>query len=315
MSSSTSSSEPAGAVTASRPRAALRVVGTIVVLVAAAGLTAFVMRRANVALKPWNFDTATIVFVGTSHTANGIVPVASGPPVGVVSFPGLDHQLANAVMAQHEDRWPRLSVAVLEVDEFTLFTDMTRTDREAPLELLARLDLAIGDLPPAADRGLAWRSRMWLAGKGTSVLDPSLRFTARRLFFTAPPVREQRALTAAAGVARVAYLRGIAVGRIADNIDALVRLSRRLTGRGVHIVLMSYPQHYYYRAARPPEWNVIIDQATRTVMGAVPDVERWDYRTDSAFVDGDFANVDHLSAAGAEKLSTRVVQLLSERRP
>jgi hypothetical protein len=305
MSSSTSSSNGPSA----RRRAALRVAVRAIGALAVIGLGVNVLKRTNPALERWNVGQAETLFVGTSHTDSGIEPAAFDRPIGVVSFPALDHRLAEAVITRHEDRWPRLKYAVIEIDEFTLFTDATQTNGEDPLELLTKLDLSIGDLPPAADRGSLWRALTLLSGNGTTALHPSLRFTARRLFYDAPP-SERRPLQRSAGWLRVGFLSRISVGRPADNIDALVRLSRRLATRGIRVALMTYPQHEYYRAARPPAWDATIAEAVQAVRKSVPDVEYWDFRSQSGFSDEDFFNVDHLSDAGAFKLSSLVARRL-----
>lgn len=314
MNSSTSSSDVTGHADPALRRAAwgsvATVAGLVVVVLTGAGL----LQRSNASLKPWNMGGAEILFVGTSHAGSGVDPNAFKRPVGVMSFRGLDHQLADAVLATNEQRWPRMSIAVIEVDEFTLLTDMTQTGREAPLELLARLDLSIGELPASADRGALWRARMWGSGNGSSALYPRMRWTAKRLFYDPEPAREAHPVTAEAGRLRVEYVHRISEGRVEDNIRALVTSVRRLRSRGVRVVLMSYPEHQYYRAARPRAWDEAVAQAVTAVRTADGPVDYWDFRSDPSFADADFANIDHLSAEGASRLSAILASRLGESR-
>jgi hypothetical protein len=306
MTSSIFSSDRLRRLRGQPPRVVVAWLARAAAVVAVLWVCIVILDRTNPAIAAWNTDSAEILFVGSSHTATGIDPAAFDGSAGVVSFPGLDHRLSAAAIGRHLDRWPRLGRAFLEVDEFTLLTDMSGTMGDNPLEVLARLDLSLWDLPPAPERGVWWRARMLLAGKGTGALDPSVRFNTERVFYGSAPDESARTLTASAGVARMNYLKRIAAGDVDDNVRALVELTRLLAARRVEVTLLSYPQHRFYREARPAEWDRRIEQVVRAVQGVNGAVGYWDLRGDAAFADADFQNVDHLGDAGARKLSAMI---------
>jgi hypothetical protein len=313
MTSSIFSSDSWSRARAVPGRAVFKWLGYAIAGAATMALCVNILERSNPATQPWNGSAAEILFVGTSHAANGIDASVFGGTAGVVSFRGLDHRLAAATIARHAERWPRLLYALLEVDEFTLLTDMTQTSRDNPLELLAGLDLPLTALPPAPDRRAWWMSRLVLSGKGTAALDSSLRLTTQRLFYDRRKASRAvpLALTPAAGNNRVRFLERVATGQVADNVRALADLTQLLTTRGVKVVLLSYPQHRHYREARRDQWDRHIAQAVTAVNAVLPEVPFWDYRADAGFDDADFTNVDHLNKSGAVKLSRIVANRLS----
>ncbi len=280
---------------------------------------------------------ARVLFIGSSHAEGALDPAVLPWPSAFLTAPGLDLALAEAAWTAHaadgpEGRWPRLERVVIELDEYTLFTDRVEQQRHDLSHLLARLDLDLLELPPGPH---PWRRRLdllknALRGRGFAALHPDRRpsfgklWTAWTWHREPPPTgggpvppeadpplpRRAPALDPEAGrvgIATVERLTRDAPGRRA----ALIRLTETLRRRGLEVVFVTYPSHPIYTEARPPAWDAAIAEAAEAACGGRPPCPRWLDLRRHPLPDAAFTNVTHLNPAGARRFTRHLVERLA----
>lgn len=280
---------------------------------------------------------ARVLFIGSSHAEGALDPAALPWPSAFLTAPGLDLALAEAAFAAHdaEGRWPKLERVVIELDEYTLFTDRVEQQRHDLSHLLAKLDLSLLELPPGPR---PWARRLdllksALRGRGFAALHPDRRPSFANLWTAwtwrreppptgggpIPPPETDPALPRApaaldpeggrVGVATVTRLTRDPPGRRA----ALVRLTETLRRRGLEVVFVSYPSHPIYTEARPPAWDAAIAEAADAACAGRPPCPRWLDLRRHPLPDAAFTNVTHLNPAGARRFTRHLVTELQRR--
>ncbi len=266
-------------------------------------------------------SSAQIVFVGTSHVTRGIA--VTSPSVVKIDMAALDLAVAQRAVEKRLTDWPKLRVAVIEVDEFSLFSDTVHSYERNLSELCGKLSLNALELPPQPNdlrRNYVAISGLW-SGRGYASLWERKRLTIQnvataRTAHTKKPI----APTAEGALARVAYARNNLFVRSASencehyNLPALLALIGTLEQREVEVRLIRFPTTAAYRDARPAVWQERIDEAVAEVTRNYPDVELWDYSCDHRFTDDDFDDVDHLGKAGARRFTDIVLTRIATQR-
>jgi hypothetical protein len=104
------------------------------------------------------------------------------------------------------------------------------------------------------------------------------------------------------------------------NLEALLRILRRLRERGVAVVLVRFPHHHTYWEVRPATWDAAHARALEAV-SKVPDLQGipyWDFERSPSYPDAEFRDGDHLNVRGAkrfaEMLNRRILELLDSKR-
>lgn len=285
-------------------------------------LAAAALQRAHFSPPLWKTERARVLFVGSSHVGNGIALATSdyGPEVAVLHYPGMDALMALSAYRRHKVRWPALAVAVLELDEFVLLSDIERFRRSDISSFVTRLGLEVWDLPDFSgdpDR-LWWRLENLLTGRGTLLMQPDFRLSTaavlRRVHgtsevFAVPPTPAAPAVPfvfdPAKARARVEFLERLERTNVEDNVDAFVELVRLLSRDGVQVVFLTVPTHGLYTMARPPKWDELLRRVASEAEAAVGEpISWWQLRTDARFEDEAlYQNLDHLNREGAAKLA------------
>ncbi|MBI2378462.1 MAG: hypothetical protein HYV07_30970 [Deltaproteobacteria bacterium] len=270
-------------------------------------------------------EDTQLLFVGTSHVGDGIAYTRMPWPTAMLAHAGADQRLLTKAFLEHRERWPRLRVAVVEVDEVSLVGDRFWTQRFDLSATCGELDLDAHQLPSsrAEPVRLAWVAWNLARGRGFSALHASRRLTletVRRLLASPRgPWRPEKSSpnqvsTSSISVARtregLARLERDAVEPSA-NVRALGELVAALEASGVRVVLLSLPQHPAYLGLRPERFV----RATRAALDEVRKVSRteptvWDDRGMS-LTDEDFTNATHLSSLGAARYASLLSRRLS----
>ncbi len=318
MSSSTSSSESRAA--RARWIAVLSLSMAVVVAAAARILP-------DLAVDPdWNRGAAEVLFVGSSHVHAGIRADDLAAPVGVVSFAGLNAELARTVVREHEALWPKLRTLVIEVDEFTLLTDTIAGIRGDLTHLCDRLGLSFWDLPVASP---IEHARAAIDGCAWSAAGPSHRLSLPRLrsrlvgggaLFEPPRPKRSWADSGIALSERNAEKRARFLEELSAaapdaaqrNHEAIAALVRFAEARGWQVALISLPKHAFYRRHRPEDWDAAIAAAVDTARRAAANaVAHWNLSADPRFGDDAFEDQDHLNPTGAASLAPVLDALLA----
>ncbi|MEM7262513.1 MAG: hypothetical protein AAF488_11025, partial [Planctomycetota bacterium] len=270
-----------------------------------------------------------VLAIGTSHLTRALDPQAFPQEVVKIDRAALDLAVAEAVVREHQARWPSLEAVVIEVDEFSLFSDTVQAYSGDLSELCGRFGVNAIQLP-ARDltslRDYRRLSSLW-RGEGFASLWERNRLTIRNVV-DLPDVAPSHTNSPSSGSLdaarrRVAYaqhvlFRGGAEKRFREaNLPALLALVRHFEERGAAVHLVRFPLSSAYREVRPAEWDPWIEEAIRTVRAAHPEVQLWDDREGNAiapnrtelFTDEDFEDVDHLTREAAR----RWTQLLAHR--
>lgn len=274
----------------------------------------------------WNRGRAEVLFVGSSHLQAGIHTAKLAPAVGVVSFAGLNVELAESVVRKHHALWPELRTLVLEVDEFTLLTDTVAGIRGDLTHLCDRLGLSFWDLPAASPLEQARRAMDGCSWAGAG---PRHRLSLPRLrgrlvggggFFEPPQPKRSWADSGIALSERnadkrarfVEELAAAAPGAAARNRAATAALARFASERGWEVALVSLPKHRLYRRHRHAAWDAAIEAAIDAARQAgSADIAYWDLQADPCFEDDAFEDQDHLNATGAASLAPLLDALLA----
>ncbi len=277
----------------------------------------------------WGDARVRVLFLGSSHVDGGITPARMPVPAARITHAGAEIDLLARAYLSHRDRWPRLQVVLIEVDEVTLLGDRAWNHRFDLTPLAGDLDLDPWELPRKDDPipRAVWIVRNLLRGRGLAGLDPSRRFTLanleRRLQPTpdewiqdrSPPPAPARTSTLSRSLSErgVEYLRQTA----ADprfNVAALIELTRALRARGIDVILLTLPDHRFYRAVRPEAWQRLVESTVESVRAAAGEpIPHWDYRADDRFSDDDFNNATHLDPRGAARFTDLIAERLASR--
>ncbi len=285
-------------------------------------VTAAALQRAHFSPPLWKTERARVLFIGSSHVGNGIalaIP-AYGPEVAVLHYPGMDSVLALSAYRRHKERWPALAVAVLELDEFVLLSDIEKSRKADMSSLATRLGLEAWDLPnfPEEPVRLLWRLRNLLMGRGLLLMQPDLRLSTPAVLRRVHGTSEVFAVSSSAvvpsfpvvfdpskGRARVEFIERLKRTNVQDNIDAFLELVSLLYRCGVQVVFLTVPTHASYTTVRPPEWDVLLQRVAAEAEAAVGEpIPWWQMRTNAGFEDEAlYQNLDHLNREGAAKLA------------
>ena len=229
----------------------------------------------------------------------------------------MDAALASAAYLRNAERWPALSVVVLELDEFVLQSDMERSRQLDMSSFATRLGLDVWDLPSFGrePERLWWRLQNLLSGRGTLLTQPDFRYSlpavlqrnhrTKEVFASVSPAPAPVVFDRSKGAARVKFIEGLKRANIDDNVQAFAGLVRELRRRGIRVVFLTVPTHEAYTVLRPPEWDELLrraaDQAQKAAGGEIP---WWQLRSDPRFADEVlFQNLDHLNREGARELA------------
>ncbi|MEM7233969.1 MAG: SGNH/GDSL hydrolase family protein [Planctomycetota bacterium] len=278
----------------------------------------------------WSDARARVLFLGTSHTAT--LPAGKMPwPSAKIAFPALDVDVASAAVEEHRDLWPELELAVIEIDEFSLFSDTVASQVEDLSSLCGRMELSAWALPLRPDdpllsyqaflnlfygRGvpaLYHRHRLRLqnvvrvlpAAMGTAYAESTSSVKSASSTTTKSEQRAPLTEDTAKGriqIARHRYFRHAEEANSKRNAEALASLVTSLRQEGVSVVFLTLPTHSSYSDERPSKWDDWIDAAIASVCDRCGHVPYLDLRDDSRFVDEDFKDPDHLNARGARRL-------------
>lgn len=274
----------------------------------------------------WGGEQTQTLFVGTSHFDGAVAYRRLPMPSGLLFLAGADQQLLSTSLLKHLEHWPALKCAVLELDEMTLLSDRAWQHRKDLSVLASELDLDAWELPSRGDapRRMATFALGLLRGRGWAALSPSKRLTLTNLEAalttrpgpwvpdTSPPPPVVKTSTLSVELSR----RGVEFleREGADprwNLEALVEAAQALKQRGVRVILLTTPNHRYYRELRPAKWDALIAEGVRRVNEAAGPVPHWDYRSDPGFGDEDFNNATHLHAASAVRFTEGLAGRLS----
>jgi hypothetical protein len=280
------------------------------------------------ALPSWYWGNARteVLFVGTSHVLDDIRPARMPWPTGRLWAAGADQSLLTTALLRHRAFWPALKVVVIEVDEMTLLSDRVWTERSDLSRITGGLDLDAWELP-LRDRGrIPWLALNLIKGTGWSAMDSQRRLTVDNFWGVSlgspaawspdrsppPPLARTSTLSVALSLSGIAQLRKDTAPDTAYNVASLIELVRTLRAEGLAVILLSTPNHGYYRGVRPKEWaNAVHDAVDRVRAEMKEELPYWDDRADPSFVDDDFNNATHLSEPGAARYTDMLAERLS----
>ncbi len=212
----------------------------------------------------WRANDASVLCIGTSRARDGIRLSAFPWPTGKMTLPALDHATSAAALTAHQQLWPQLSLVLIEVDEFSLFSDSVRTHWSNFSELCGPLDLSALATPRRPGDTVRDLRRILnlLSGNGVPALHHQKRLTVENVS-PRPQARKPRRfdgarwrLNRSTARHRIRHARsdvffGSAASENAEqhNIPALVDLVAHLRRRGIAVVLVAFPCH---AASAPP---------------------------------------------------------------
>lgn len=272
----------------------------------------------------WGDPRTEVLFVGTSHVLDGIQPPRMAWPTSRLWGPGVDQALLTRSFLRHRARWPALEVVLLELDERTLLEDRVWTERDDLTRITGTLDLDAWELPLRDRDRIPFLAKNLARGTGWSAMHPTHRlgFTNFWTLFAPPPGPWKANRPPLPGVVRTSSLsvtlsrEGIAQVRAesardpAYNLTSLIALVRAMRAEGLKVILLTTPNHAYYRDVRPKEWDRMVYDAVARVRSELgEEIPHWDDRADPRFSDDDFNNATHLDTRGA----ARYTDLLSNR--
>lgn len=259
-------------------------------------------------------DSTEVIFVGSSHVLLGIRPDAFPFEAMNVTGPGWDYRAMEAAVRANLVRMPNLKLAVIELDLFPMRID-TPTVQRGRCQALRVWGISQEEVP-CQDRVVDEGS----LGGLVEVLVPSPRLTPQAIWetvkprFVGPidnrvPIPGHRSFLAvgdpeAHGPRRVEWLEGVFGSRYVDpNGAALERLTARLRGRGVDVVLLRMPHQGSFTSSVPETWTLQIADALRRLQAASEvDLSVWNYERAAAFEPHDFMDSVHLNSSGVKKL-------------
>ncbi len=90
---------------------------------------------------------------------------------------------------------------------------------------------------------------------------------------------------------------------VGKNIAYLTSMLEDCRAMGVNVVLVTTPTSHYYYDLLDQDQLALTYSSLEAIVSAFDHVAYYDFLKDDRFIDPDFHDADHLSAAGAEKLS------------
>lgn len=296
-----------------------------------------------------------LTLFGKTHEDVRIVILGNSLPMEAVRAPDLTVATVNLAMGgadyvQQEgilegalQRYPRLSVVVLGIDELPMLNGNHGREKYTwaafglghPVDarLTTELDerLALSIAAPLVTRPLVqgpkWEARSLIRGviplKQQQDPDRAVRSTkAGRPLNTPPPPRWKPH----EGAGKMnAYDRGFRNSttrnqHLPENRAALQRLARTLGERGIRLALIQPPTVSTFHTARPTWMQLIREEAAETAVTAwargwergmgttPPPVVRFDDEAATGLKGSDFHDPNHLSNLGAERYTARIAE-------
>lgn len=309
----------------------------------------------SVAMLRWIFPVppewpqgSEILFLGSSHTQRGSPFEVPWFPwtVGRVAVGGADASITGAAALKYAEDRPELDLVVIEIDEFTLYTDTVKVNRGDLSTHCWRAGLNVLELPSRSVVPYASiKAANLVMGRGINLFSKHGRLTTHnfdnlverwsidsgsrrgygdleskewavqearsRLLETEnlkPTIQRRKGLELTLLNAK-RRVRGVTrrAGVPDFNIQAVARLAKVMHDRGVGLAFIRYPKHELYLGIRPDEWDVVLGLARKTAEVEVgQDIPCWDFQETLSLADWEFRDISHVNHYGRRRLAVLV---------
>lgn len=252
-----------------------------------------------------------IIVLGNSHAYNGVDPDALGAPAYNAANISQDHRLDRALLERYMDGLPHLKFIVLPVSYASIGSRIEESQEawrtknyvlymglpELARSLEDRFELLNGEKKYVVRR--LWKH--WARGQddlgcGTNGGSPG-------------QVRPDLDMEASGATSAKRHTKG-ASGPYDANRMELERIVRLARQRHVRVLLFAPPAYITYRTALDPQQLALARSIPEGLATAHGNVLYVDLMADPRFELSDFANSDHLNAAGRAKLTLILAERL-----
>lgn len=253
-----------------------------------------------------------VLVLGSSHTLKGVNPALMTKPTYNLANVSQTLKFDQALLQVYAPKMPKLRWVVVPISYFSLYEDLEQAD---PIRAYFYARYHHFKPESVSYLSLPMVSAMALYGSRMAIrmlLNPSIT-EAKGLTsagFQSMPSASTIDLTQKEAQERITeHHRAMHLGNLASNLDAIEAIRQYCQAKGIKLLLVRLPVHDHYRALELPTYRHKTDSIIQT-LNVGHKVPFLDLDGSPLMPDQLFSDVDHLSAAGAQVVTTEINQTL-----